>query len=242
MVGLGAFRALGFSQRQGDHMAWVMPLCLFQASVACVWRSGGNSWLESVTASRAAPGHIPETSRPSRFHPLAWPSPSVLGLWPPCLCVRPVWPGDVGGAGSSSAGVTGWRNGKRCLWGEIYKHCSLVALSNGLSGLHVRVTRGVSYEGQTSAPVRGVGMYRVGWSGGQGAYHPPSCFSAESLVASREVRARLPRGLPEMTRTRSLLFMRLYLFSDLLTNCGGRRGSGWEDDLPALLRATQCHF
>ena len=44
-------------------------------------------------------------------------------------------------------------------------------------------------------------------------------------MASSEDRARLPRGLPETIRTRSWLFIRLYLFSDLLTNCG-QRGAG----------------
>lgn len=52
-------------------------------------------------------------------------------------------------------------------------------------------------------------------------------------MASSEDRERLPRGLPEMILTRSLLFILLYLFSDRLTNCGkkegvvGRRGRGW---------------
>lgn len=54
----------------------------------------------------------------------------------------------------------------------------------------------------------------------------PSCFSVRSFVASSEDRARLPRGLPATMRTRSWLFIRLYLFSDLLTNCGQRRGGG----------------
>ena len=54
----------------------------------------------------------------------------------------------------------------------------------------------------------------------------PSCFSASSFVASSEDRARLPRGLPETIRTRSWLFIRLYLFSDLLTNWGQKGGRG----------------
>lgn len=54
----------------------------------------------------------------------------------------------------------------------------------------------------------------------------PSCFSVRSFVASSEDRARLPRGLPETIRTRSWLFIRLYLFSDLLTNWGQREGVG----------------
>lgn len=45
-------------------------------------------------------------------------------------------------------------------------------------------------------------------------------------MASSEDRARLPRGLPETIRTRSWLFIRLYLFSDLLTNWGQREGRG----------------
>lgn len=47
-------------------------------------------------------------------------------------------------------------------------------------------------------------------------------------MASSEDRERLPRGLPEMILTRSLLFIRLYLFSDRLTNCGERRRAGQE--------------
>lgn len=47
-------------------------------------------------------------------------------------------------------------------------------------------------------------------------------------MASSEDRERLPRGLPEMILTRSLLFIRLYLFSDRLTNCGERRRAGRE--------------
>lgn len=46
----------------------------------------------------------------------------------------------------------------------------------------------------------------------------PSCLSVRSLVASIEGRARPLRGLPGTMRTRSLLFILLYLFSDLLTN------------------------
>lgn len=46
----------------------------------------------------------------------------------------------------------------------------------------------------------------------------PSCLSVSSLVASSEGRARPLRGLPGTMRTLSLLFIRLYLFSDLLTN------------------------
>lgn len=53
----------------------------------------------------------------------------------------------------------------------------------------------------------------------------PSCFSAEGLLASSDDRARLPSGLPETMRTRSLLFILLYLFSDLLTNWGTEGGS-----------------
>lgn len=53
----------------------------------------------------------------------------------------------------------------------------------------------------------------------------PSCRSLRSLVASGEGRARPPRGLPGTTRTRSLLFILLYLFSDLLTNWGVRGGA-----------------
>ena len=53
-------------------------------------------------------------------------------------------------------------------------------------------------------------------------------------MASSEDRARLPRGLPETIRTRSWLFIRLYLFSDLLTNWGQRGGRG--DGLPRLRR------
>lgn len=54
-------------------------------------------------------------------------------------------------------------------------------------------------------------------------------------MASSEDRERLPRGLPEMILTRSLLFILLYLFSDRLTNCGeedvvGRQGRGWGQD------------
>lgn len=64
-----------------------------------------------------------------------------------------------------------------------------------------------------------------------GSPHAPSCFSVRSLVASSEDRERLPRGLPEMILTRSLLFIRLYLFSDLLTNCGERRMAGWEGEM-----------
>lgn len=45
-------------------------------------------------------------------------------------------------------------------------------------------------------------------------------------MASSEDRARLPRGLPATMRTRSWLFILLYLFSDLLTNCGQRGGGG----------------
>lgn len=52
----------------------------------------------------------------------------------------------------------------------------------------------------------------------------PSCLSVKSLVASREGRARAPLGLPGTMRTRSLLFILLYLFSDLLTNWGT---AGW---------------
>lgn len=63
---------------------------------------------------------------------------------------------------------------------------------------------------------------------GAGGPHAPSCFSVRSLVASSEDRERLPRGLPEMILTRSLLFIRLYLFSDRLTNCGERRRAGQE--------------
>lgn len=48
----------------------------------------------------------------------------------------------------------------------------------------------------------------------------PSCRSVRSLAVSGEGRARPPRGLPGTTRTRSLLFILLYLFSDLLTNWG----------------------
>lgn len=48
----------------------------------------------------------------------------------------------------------------------------------------------------------------------------PSCLSVKSLEASSEGRARPPRGLPGTMRTRSLLFIRLYLFSDRLTNWG----------------------
>lgn len=44
-------------------------------------------------------------------------------------------------------------------------------------------------------------------------------------MASGEGRARPPRGLPGTTRTRSLLFILLYLFSDLLTNWGVRGGA-----------------
>lgn len=53
----------------------------------------------------------------------------------------------------------------------------------------------------------------------------PSCRSLRSLVASGEGRARPPRGLPGTTRTRSLLFILLYLFSDLLTNWGVQGGA-----------------
>lgn len=73
-------------------------------------------------------------------------------------------------------------------------------------------------------------MYDCGWEWGEGpgGPHVPSCFSVKSLVASSEDRARLPSGLPEMMRTLSLLFIRLYLFSDLLTNwrSRGRTGGG----------------
>lgn len=56
--------------------------------------------------------------------------------------------------------------------------------------------------------------------------HTPSCFSVvRSLVASSEDLERLPRGLPEMILTRSLLFILLYLFSDRLTNCGEEEGA-----------------
>lgn len=67
------------------------------------------------------------------------------------------------------------------------------------------------------------------WGEGPGGPHAPSCFSVRSLVASSEDRERLPRGLPEMILTRSLLFIRLYLFSDRLTNCGERRRAGGQD-------------
>lgn len=53
---------------------------------------------------------------------------------------------------------------------------------------------------------------------GQAVSTIPSCFSVKSLVASSDDRARLPSGLPETMRTLSLLFILLYLFSDLLTN------------------------
>lgn len=49
-------------------------------------------------------------------------------------------------------------------------------------------------------------------------------------MASSEDRERLPRGLPEMILTRSLLFIRLYLFSDRLTNCGEKEGRTREWD------------
>lgn len=53
-------------------------------------------------------------------------------------------------------------------------------------------------------------------------------------MASSEARPRLPRGLPETIRTRSWLFIRLYLFSDLLTNWG-QWGRGWLlTQIPAL--------
>jgi len=45
----------------------------------------------------------------------------------------------------------------------------------------------------------------------------PSNLSGDGFLASDEVRAR-PEGQPVTIRTRSLLFIRLYLFSDLLTN------------------------
>lgn len=45
----------------------------------------------------------------------------------------------------------------------------------------------------------------------------PSSLSGNIFFASDEVRAR-PEGQPVTMRTRSLLFIRLYLFSDLLTN------------------------
>lgn len=66
----------------------------------------------------------------------------------------------------------------------------------------------------------------LGCGEGPGGPHAPSCFSVRSLVASSEDRERLPRGLPEMILTRSLLFIRLYLFSDRLTNCGEEGGAG----------------
>lgn len=59
---------------------------------------------------------------------------------------------------------------------------------------------------------------------GPGVGALPSCLSVRSLVASSEGLARPPRGLPGTMRTRSLLFIRLYLFSDLLTNW---RTEGW---------------
>lgn len=62
-----------------------------------------------------------------------------------------------------------------------------------------------------------------GRGAGPAGGHVPSCLSARSLVASMEGRARPPRGLPGTMRTRSLLFILLYLFSDLLTNWGGGR-------------------
>ena len=73
---------------------------------------------------------------------------------------------------------------------------------------------------QTSQP-RFVGTPETARPAGEGRQTVsaiPSCLSVKSLVASSEGRARPPRGLPGTMRTRSLLFILLYLFSDLLTN------------------------
>lgn len=50
----------------------------------------------------------------------------------------------------------------------------------------------------------------------------PSSLSGNGFFASDEVRAR-SEGQPVTIRTRSLLFIRLYLFSDLLTNWKGEQ-------------------
>lgn len=76
---------------------------------------------------------------------------------------------------------------------------------------------------ETARPLRG-DPWACGGGRGQAAGAIPSCLSVKSLEASSEGRARPARGLPGTMRTRSLLFILLYLFSDLLTNW---RTEGW---------------